>query len=92
MGQLAPSPQRAVRGLHSSPKGDDRKLYQASPFKNSSRRSMTAPFGLGATGAGAPARGRRQKCARLASGGCWQFSSQVPERHRAGRSNPQASI
>jgi hypothetical protein len=37
MGQLAPNPQRAVRVVCSSPKGDDRKLCETSSFKNSSR-------------------------------------------------------
>jgi hypothetical protein len=44
MGQLVPSLPRAIHGARSSPNGDDRKLYQASSFKNSSGRSMTSLF------------------------------------------------
>src|ERR1700730_885072 len=42
MGQLVPGLPRAIRVARSSPKGDDRKPYQASSFKNSSRRFMTS--------------------------------------------------
>ena len=77
MGQLVPSSQRAVRVALCSPNGDARKPYQASSFKNSTGRSMTAPCGWGATVARAPARGCRQKCAPSASDGCRQFTSPV---------------
>jgi hypothetical protein len=41
MGQLVPHFQRTISVVSWSPKGDDRKLYQAASFKNSSRCSMT---------------------------------------------------
>ena len=72
MGQLVPLPPEAIRVAHSSPKGDDRKPYQASSFKNSSGRFMTSPFGWHATGARAEDRAAGEQALgqhRAAAGG-----------------------
>ena len=92
MGQLAPNSQRAVRLVCSSPRGDDRKPYQASSFKNSSRRSMTSLFRMERDGRASACQGTPARMRSVAIGRLPTVHLSSPEGRRAGHFNPQPSI